>query len=360
LLTVSSACVRWKPPRKLSTMPAKSKRAVKKTKKPTTATKPATKQKVVPAAAVPEKPYRLKSLSRGSFKERKQIQSEQPHVPNAFRLFGRSILTLKRHWKVFFGITIVYAILNIILVRGIGSNGDLQNLKNVLDNTLTGSGKATTGGLTLLVYLVGGSSSSSNASANAGVYQALLVILVSLVVIWTLRQVYNSQRPRVRDGFYQGTFPLVPFILVLLVMMVQLIPLLIGGLLYSTVLTNGIAVNVVEKGIWLVVFVLLALVSLYMLCSSVFALYVVTLPDMTPLKALRSTRELVRHRRFSVLRKLLFLPLSLVVLVACIMLPAIYLATPLAAWLYFVLTMLALPFIHSYLYTFYRELLPHE
>ena len=57
-----------------------------------------------------------------------------------------------------------------------------------------------------------------------------------------------------------------------------------------------------------------------------FALYIVTLPDMTPMKALRSARELVRYRRWTVLRKVLFLPLMLLVVAAIIMVPIIILA----------------------------------
>ena len=146
----------------------------------------------------------------------------------------------------------------------------------------------------------------------------------------------------------------------LLVIGLQLIPFLIGGFLYSAVISNGIAVDALENILSALVFLLLALASLYMVCSSVFALYVVTLPDMTPMKALRSARELVRYRRWTVLRKLLFLPITLLVIAAVIMLPIILVVTPIAEWTYFVLTMMALAVIHSYMYALYRELLPHE
>jgi hypothetical protein len=94
-----------------------------------------------------------------------------------------------------------------------------------------------------------------------------------------------------------------------------------------------------------------------MISSSLFALYIVTLPDMTPMKALRSARELVRHRRWTVLRKILCLPLILLVAGAVIMLPIIIVLTPLAQWVFFLLTMLALVAAHAYMYTLYRELL---
>ena len=88
-------------------------------------------------------------------------------------------------------------------------------------------------------------------------------------------------------------YPLIPFILVLLVCCLQLLPLIIGSSLYSLVVSNGIAVQPIEKFVWALLFASLALLSLYMITSSLFALYISTLPDMTPMKALRSARELV-------------------------------------------------------------------
>jgi hypothetical protein len=88
------------------------------------------------------------------------------------------------------------------------------------------------------------------------------------------------------------------------------------------------------------------------------ALYVVTLPDMTPLTALRSARDLVRYRRLSVFRKLIFLPIALGVIMAVVMLPFIFVVPVLAQWVFFALSMLALIVGHAYFYVLYRELLP--
>jgi hypothetical protein len=262
---------------------------------------------------------------------------------------------LKRHWKLFLAITITYGLLNLVLVHGLTGTVNLYNVKSSISQALKGSGGQISTSLTLFVYLLGNSSNSGN--ANAAVYQTILIVLVSLATIWALRQVYNEAKIKMRDSFYRGMYPLVPFILVLLVIGLQLIPLLVGGLLYSTVINGSIAVYAIEKILWALLFLLLALVSLYMLCSSLFALYIVTLPDMTPMKALRSARQLVRHRRLLVLRKILFLPLALLIISIIIMFPLILFATSLAAWVFFVLTMVGLVVIHSYMYALYRELL---
>ena len=327
-----------------------------KAKKPAHKSKSKAKVKHQPATKTPASSAtrRLKAPKYRSFRMHKRIKPPRT-LPGAFRLLGRSLLVLKRHWKLFLAITLVYGILNIILVRGLAGGTDLTHIKSALNQSFSGHGSKITTGLTLFVYMLGSSGNSSN--ANAGVYQTLLIILVSLATIWALRQVYTDTKIRMRDAFYRGIAPFVQFILVLLVIGLQLLPLLLGALLYSTVMSGGIAVYAVEKVLWALFFASLALATLYMLTSSLFALYVVTLPDMTPIKALRSARELVRFRRWEVLRKVIFLPVALLVIAAIIMFPLILLLTPAAEWIFFALTMAGLLVIHSYMYALYRELL---
>jgi hypothetical protein len=94
-----------------------------------------------------------------------------------------------------------------------------------------------------------------------------------------------------------------------------------------------------------------------MICASVFAAYIVTLPDMMPRQALRSARDLVRYRRLLVIRRLLFMPVFIFLVLGIVM-------TPLILWLSFIvpavflcLTALAVLFAHTYLYSLYRGLL---
>jgi len=308
-----------------------------------------------PASKPAAKSRRLKQSSYKSFRLQKRIRHQQRELSGSVKLFRQSLAPLRQNWKVFLGITLIYGFLTIILVRGIGGGLNLTELKDTLKDGFSGQFASLATGATLFSYLIG--SAGSSTSATGGVYQTLLIMIVSLAAIWALRQLMAENEIRVRDSFYRGMFPLIPFILVLLVIGLQLIPLLLGSWLYSTVVNNAIAVNTLEKAVWLIFFLLLAVLSLYMIASSLFALYIVTLPDMTPMKALRSARQLVLHRRFIVLRKILFLPLVLLILAAIIMIPLIIFLTPLAEWVFFGLTMFVVVIIHSYMYTLYRELL---
>jgi hypothetical protein len=160
-----------------------------------------------------------------------------------------------------------------------------------------------------------------------------------------------------KDAFYKGMYPLIPFVLVIFIIGLQLLPALFGNLLYSLVTANDLAVTGVEKAIWIILYILLVLLSVYMILSSMFALYIVTLPDMTPLRALRSARQLVVDRRWSVLLRILVLPIVLLVLAAIVMIPLILYASWAAQIAFALIGSYGLVFVHSYLYSLYRALL---
>ncbi len=294
------------------------------------------------------KPYR-------TFRSSKRIRHAKPILPPARKLFRASLKVLSKNWKLFLSIVAAYFVLTIVMVQRLGIEGGISEAKLTLQDVFAGNGGTLLTGLTLFGYLV--SSTGATANETASLYQTILLIVTSLALIWSLRQVQAGNKVQAREAFYKGMYPLIPFVLVFLVIVLQLLPLVIGNWLYSVVVSGGIAVTMAEKTLWIILVVLLSLLSLYMLSSSVFALYISTLPDMTPMKALRSARELVRHRRGVVLRRVLFLPLVMVVVAAIIMIPVIIFITPVAEWLFFGLNMLGLAVVHSYMYSLYRELL---
>lgn len=302
-------------------------------------------------------PRKLKEPKRKWYhfwKRRRPVPNYEP-LPKARVIFRTSIEQLFQNWKLFSGIVAIYGILNVILVRGVSSSSDLTTIKAAFDSLLHGAGGKVASALISFSTLL--TSSGSNNSAASGTYQSFLLVVASLAFIWALRQTIAKNVVTIRDSFYRGMYPLIPVMLVVIVMGIQLLPLGIGGALYSTVVSKGIAIFFWEKLIWGIIFGILALWSIYMLCSSLFALYIVTLPDMTPFRALRSARQLVYGRRLLILRKLIFLPVVMLLLATLIEVPLILFLTPLAPWVFFVLSMAALAIVHSYLFNLYRELL---
>lgn len=320
---------------------------------------PATKKKSTTTAPKPAGPRRLKLPSRVWYKpltwrHRSPVPPYRP-LPKARKLFVTGLTQLWKYRWTFGGIVVIYGVLNIILVRGLSGSTSLSGFKSTLDSIFTGAGGKAASSLTTFVYLLG--TSGSGNTATSGVYQTILLVVCSLAFIWALRQVVGKHDVRIRDSFYRGMYPLVPFLLLFLIIGLQLLPLAIGGGLYSMVISGGIAVHVWEKALWLLLFVVLGLWSLRMVTASIFAVYIVTLPDMTPFRALRSAKQLVYGRRLLIWRKLIFLPVILLLLAALIEIPLILFWTAGAAWVFFALSMCALPLVHTYLYNLYREML---
>lgn len=292
-----------------------------------------------------------------SFRMSKRIRQPKPRLTGAFRLFGQSLKVLYKNKRLFGGLILVALILNVVFVRGFSSASGFTDLKGVLDGIFTTASGKLTSGAALFAVLLGGSNSAL--SETAALYQSVLFIMLSLAYIWALRQTaaQKSGKLRIRDAFYKGMYPMVPFLFILAVIGLQLLPLVAANFLYATVIAGGLAVTLLEQSLWLILILLLVVLSLYMVSSSIFALYIVTLADMTPLQALRSARELVRFRRWSIMRKLLVLPLCMLLIAAVTIIPLIIVVPALAEWLFYIMSIAALPVAHSYLYLLYRKLL---
>jgi hypothetical protein len=284
----------------------------------------------------------------------KKLKQHAP-LPGALKLFKETIGLIRRHKKLFLGIALVNAVLSFVFVQGFNAVSDTVAVKQTLEESLGSSTNQFGTGLALFGYLMG--SAGTSATQASGTYQLFLVLITSLAAIWAVRQVTAGEKPRLKASFYKGMYPLIPFLLVMFVLALQLLPFLVGNLIFNTVIQNELAVTAVEKIVWLLLFVSLALLSAYMVVSSLFALYIVTLPEMTPLLALRSARELVLHRRWSVGIRLIALPIVLTFLSALIFVPLLIFATPVASILFIAVTSLSLVIIHIYVYLLYRALI---
>lgn len=327
-----------------------TKKIIRKTTKQRPASRPIAR-KLPPASE--SQPRRLRLPAPKLLRFRRVKHPER--LPSAWRLLVRSVdLFWQRKW-LFLGIMLTYGILNFALVKGFSIGADISSLKDQVSQGLGGNvGQLATG---LSVFAVLTATSGNGTSTTAGSYQFMLGLIVSLAMLWSIRQVMSGNAVRLKDAFYRGMYPLVPFILVLLVVILEFIPVLLGGGLYAIVVSTGIAASTGELLLWAIPLVVLGFITCYLLSSSVFGLYIVTLPDMTPLKALRAAKQLVRYRRGQVFRKLLFLPVFFLLVSIIVMLPVIIFVAPAAQWVFFALSILGLPALHLYMYTLYKALL---
>jgi hypothetical protein len=131
----------------------------------------------------------------------------------------------------------------------------------------------------------------------------------------------------------------------------------IGGTVLAAVATSVFTGSSAATFFSAIAFILLAGWSLYMVSASIFALYIVTLPETQPRQALRAAKDLVRFRRLSVIRKVFFLPLFIFLVMAVIIVPLILYASAVVPAVFYLLAMVSILFAHTYLYSLYRGLL---
>lgn len=278
----------------------------------------------------------------------------QMPLPSSFKLASQSLMIIKSYWRPLLGIVVVYLVLNVIFASGLSNLGAaVDNIKANLNNNAGDHPLATAiSGFTSLV-----GSAGVAGSASASVLQGMLFVIESLVIIWALRHLLAGKKVTVKDAYYHSSYPLIPFLLVLFVIILQLLPLSFGSALLSAVLTS--AFTNLSMAIWIswLFFFILAAWSFYMLSASVFAAYIVTLPEMHPREALRSAKTLVRNRRRQVVLKILFLPLFIILSMGVVIIPLILFASFLVLPVFYVLSMLTILFVHTYLYTLYRDLI---
>jgi hypothetical protein len=296
---------------------------------------------------------RIRKLTRKQKKSERKKGEKLNQLPSSWQVLRLALKQLYRQKRLFLGILAVYTVLSLLFVRGISSNFQLDILKQEIAETFGDLGKF---GLGVTLYSQLLSNAASVPSEVAGAYQTIFAILISLALIWALRQTYEGKTDfKVKETFYKSMTPLIPFLVVASLVALQLMPALITLALYSS--AREVIVTGAEQLAWTLVMVGGVGTSVYFLSSSVFALYIVTLPDSTPWQSLKTAKKLVKFRRWLILRKLLFLPFILLLFSAVILIPLIIFVPKLAEILFFIFNVAIIAIIHAYFYNLYRKLI---
>lgn len=299
---------------------------------------------------------RLRKLTRSQTKTKAKTEvRKRTDLPNSFRLSAQVAKLLLKFWKPLGGIILVYLVLNVLFASGVSSiSSTVEGIKADFNNSTNDAHPFLSGSSGFLALIA---SAGAGGSSTASTLQTVLIIVESLVIIWALRQLLAGKKITVKQAYYNSLAPLVPFVLILFFIILQLLPITFGSAILSAIAASLGVISGFWSIVLALVFILLAAWSFFMISASIFALYIVTLPDMQPRDALRSAKNLVRFRRWPILRRVIFLPLLLLVISGVVIIPLILYATPLVAPVFYGLSMLVILFVHAYLYSLYRELL---
>lgn len=326
---------------------------------------------------------------RTTYRRIQNLKNRRPH--RSFRLTRRRDYTrslklpgywsftfqvwsiLSRRRRLYLGIAFLYALM-LVLFGGMTSQSTYSQLGELLQQSgqdvFSGSwGSIGQAGLLAVGAFAGGSGSTTDVQQ---VYFGLFLILTWLTTVWLLREQLAGRKPRLRDGLYNSAAPLISTVLVFVVMLVQLLPF---GLL-AAVYGGFVSVGIISEGPTMMVAsaigILAAVLSLYWLTSTFFALVIVTLPGMYPLRALSAAGDLVVGRRLRITYRLLWVLLLAVIVWLMTIIPAVLFfnwlqsawhwldVVPIVPFIATLVSSLTMVGVAAYIYLLYRKVVDDD
>lgn len=302
-----------------------------------------------------EKPRLRKASKYSSFRLEQKIKHPAGPPKTYFGLLNESRILLKKNWKTCLALLLIYLMLTVVFVYGSAPSLERNELLDSLKELVGGDLSKVVVNLTLFFSLLLNGTGEKNEVGQ--VYQGVMFAIFALCYIWVFRQYYAGKAVSAKQALYRGLYPLVQFVLVLIAMAIQTLPFFAAMFLTTITFENGIAVTIYEKAIFVLLTFSCLVLSLYMMTASVFALFIVTLADMTPMVALKSARDLVQFRRWAIMRRILLLPLTIISLMLLIVLPTLAWTSAIAPWVFLLTLLGALPYTISYMFSLYKSLL---
>lgn len=312
-------------------------------------------------------PRRMKKPKYRSFRLEKRIKYHAPPTPGTIETLKETLRFGKKHWRVILGVASIYAVLQLVLVRSVSNGLDFTSVKEAVASGLQTSFETKdVAGFLNVASILGVVMFNPTAGVETNVasqfYQTALLIIFSMALIWALRKLNIGQKFKVKDAYYKGMYPLVPFILVLIVLAIQTLPVFIANFILQLVQdpNSPIALSLAEQLLWAIFWFLMFVSTAYMVSGSIFALIVVTMENMTPVRAIKGAYDIVRFRRLVLMRRFItFIFLMLLGMIG-VMLPTILFAVRFAGIVYTVWSVFVVTLLIMFIFTLYQRMLPRD
>lgn len=296
-----------------------------------------------------------------SFKRTKSRRTPLKIATLRQTVFG-SLRTIFENKKLLFGLGLIYMVATYIFVGGIAQT-DFVALKQATSELFGGSFSSAGTVFSLLTSTMTGAFNS-----NMTELQQFLAVFIGfmfwLTLIWALRMRFAGQTIKIRDALYNSGAPIIPYVLVILVIILQLSPGGIGVFVLATAQAGGFLQGGVEVMMFALAAVLLGILSVYWISGSLVSLVIITLPNMYPWRALSIASELVIGRRLRVILHLLVLGLVLLLMWVVVLFPTLLIDSwlrwdwlPLIPIVVQILGAFTIIYAATYVYRLYRSLL---
>lgn len=295
----------------------------------------------------------IKKSIADKLKDDTTSKTDSNNVPSLLASFNRTRKMLKGYWRSIFKVTAVYGVLYFAFVRVL-TRVNFDELKASVEIAIAGSRDTLWSKVAITGALFG---ESARLDSQETLVYALVTVMSSLAIIWVLRCVWAKERASVKEAYYQGMYPLVPYSIIFGIIIIQMIPFSVSAFIFQTAFNNGLTVSLAEKFLFVSLFAFGTLVSLYFVVGSLMALYAVTIPGVTPMQALKTTKRMLKGRRIAVLKQILVFVVVSASIALAMMLAVIWLLPSLAVLFTALILVLMLPWAHLYMYGLYRDLI---
>ncbi|MFZ1249952.1 MAG: hypothetical protein WAR37_00670 [Candidatus Microsaccharimonas sp.] len=309
-----------------------------------------------------------------SFRRTRRRDYARPIELPGYIPFTHSVnITLLKYKKIFLPLIVVYTVLYVLLV-GMQSQETYSTLTDTLQQTggdIFEGNWGTLGKAGVLFLTVASSGASEPATEAQQIFSVLILLLVWLSTVWLLRNVLAGHKVKLRDGIYNSGAPLFSTLIITLIIAVQLIPVALALIGYSAAQASGLLDSGVAAMLFWIAAALLAILSLYWITSSLFAMVIVTLPGMYPFRAIQTAGDLVIGRRVTILLRWLWMSLVLLVAWALLLIPTILFDTwlksvwpaidwlPLVPFVAVLLSAITAVWVSAYVYLLYRKVVDY-
>lgn len=313
----------------------------------------------------------LKRRPHRSFRvSKRRDYKKKVTIPGYFSLTSSTHQIIWKNKKLFGSLLLVYAVLTFIFI-GIAS----QDLFNTLSDLLKDTGSKVSGGdfgslgqaaLLALTTVAGGA--TQNLTELQQVMAIFFGVYVWLTTVWILRNKLSGNKFKLRDAIYNSGGPFVPTLLISLLLIIQLVPFSLAVVIFSAAQLTGIAAGGVESMLLWAGTGLLITLSLYWLSATFFAMIIATLPGAYPWQAYKTASDIVTGRRLTLLYRIFWLALLIVIVWILIVLPAVIFNTWLGdIWPFFrnipfipililIMSTATLIWSATYIYLLYRKI----
>lgn len=306
--------------------------------------------------AKPSKKRSRKESKHRSFRISPRKFLERPvKISSSWRLLRDSFSFIFSNKKLFLGLALLFTFIQFSIVVFFGAGIDLDSAKQQIRELLGGEASPYRVAYGLTSYLFVSVQQRNN--EIIGVYQNFVTVIFMLATIWTIRQKTAGEKIRFSDMFYKSQYPFLQFLVIIFILGLSLIPLMIAGFFYGTTIVQGIAVSVIEQALWVFLCGLLVLLSIYIIIPGLLALYIVTLPEVSPSSAYRSAWRLLENRRFAVGLRIVAGYIFVFIFTGIIITILSYLLTPFSELIFYIVSFFSILVLNIYTYKIYRELL---